>query len=77
MIKSEFGKTFSGFTNLNWSSKHDYIQGQGKSFIFQLGENTKHNCIQKEKELHGRTNYSSFAFGNRYDFKISDNLNEI
>jgi hypothetical protein len=44
LIKSEHGKTFGGFTNLNWHSKEGYFAGKGMSFIFQLDENTKHNC---------------------------------
>jgi BTB/POZ domain-containing protein KCTD9 len=47
VIKSEHGKTFGGYTNLNWDEKGYLTAGEGKSFIFQLDYNTKHNCISK------------------------------
>jgi hypothetical protein len=53
LIKSEHGKTFGGYTNLNWNSYDNWIAGEGKSFIFQLDYNTKHNCIKNETEIGG------------------------
>ncbi len=47
LIKSEHGKTFGGYTSINWHSKGGYVLGEGKSFIFQLDYNTKHKCINK------------------------------
>jgi hypothetical protein len=44
VIQSEYGKTFGGYTNLNWNSSNNWIPGEGKSFIFQLDYNTKHSC---------------------------------
>jgi hypothetical protein len=68
LIKSEFGKTFGGYTNLSWSKK-GWISGTGKSFIFQLDHNTKHSCIKKEKELFGDNEYL-VAFGEGADIGI-------
>jgi hypothetical protein len=51
LIKSEFGKTFGGYTNLNWN-KRGWISGTGKSFIFQLDYNTKHKCLNAKKEIY-------------------------
>jgi hypothetical protein len=34
VIKSVNGKTFGGFTNLNWHNKDSWIAGEEKSFIF-------------------------------------------
>jgi BTB/POZ domain-containing protein KCTD9 len=50
VIKSEHGKTFGGYKKLSWKSSGGSITGEGKSFIFQLDCNTKHNCISKEWE---------------------------
>jgi BTB/POZ domain-containing protein KCTD9 len=47
VIKSEHGKTFGGFTNLDWNSNNIWIVGEGKSFIFQMDNNTKHICFKK------------------------------
>jgi BTB/POZ domain-containing protein KCTD9 len=44
VIKSELGKTFGGYFNLNWHSSNSWIPGEGKSFIFQLDYNTKQKC---------------------------------
>jgi hypothetical protein len=70
VIKSEHGKTFGGFTNLSWNSSNRWIPGEGKSFIFQLDNNTKHNCIKKEYELKGYSDYS-MIFGGGNDICIS------
>jgi hypothetical protein len=53
VIKSEHGKTFGGFTNLNWHKNGSHAAGDGKSFIFQLDNNTKHICFKKEHEIYG------------------------
>jgi hypothetical protein len=45
VIHSEHGKTFGGYTNLSWHKNYKFISGEGKSFIFQMDYNTKHNCF--------------------------------
>ena len=52
VIKSEHEKTFGGFTNLTWHSDNSFVAGEGKSFIFQMDDNTKHNCLRKENEIY-------------------------
>jgi hypothetical protein len=53
VVKSELGRTFGGFTNLIWDSSMNlgFIEGEGKSFIFQLDFNLKLNCIRREAEI--------------------------
>ncbi len=70
IIKSEHGKTFGGYTNLNWNQS-GYIAGEGKSFIFQLDNNTKHKCINNQQELWRSSSYS-IAFGGGCDIGIRD-----
>jgi hypothetical protein len=72
VIKSEHGKTFGGYTNLSWNKNDKYIAGKGKSFIFQLDENTKHNCIKKEYEIHGASGGLIWFGGGTSDIWIND-----
>jgi BTB/POZ domain-containing protein KCTD9 len=58
LIQSEHGKTFGGYTNLNWSPKQGWIKGHCKSFIFQLDYNTKHQSYKNQFELFQHFNYS-------------------
>jgi hypothetical protein len=60
---------------LNWHNKGDFIRGEGKSFIFQLDENSKPKCIRKEKELYGGSE-DSIIFERGHDFYISDSSDQ-
>jgi hypothetical protein len=68
LIKSEFGKTFGGYTNLNWNNR-GWIWGTGNSFIFQLDYNTKHKCLNAKKEIYADEDYL-VAFGVGADIGI-------
>jgi hypothetical protein len=46
VIKSHLGKTFGGYTNLDWNLNPQEIKGHSKSFIFQLDFNTKHKHVK-------------------------------
>ena len=50
IVQAENARTFGGYTNLSWNSNGNYIQGEGKSFLFSFDENTKHECLKKENE---------------------------
>jgi hypothetical protein len=73
VMKSEYGKTFGGYTNLSLNKK-GWISGTGKSFIFQLDYNTKHNCINNEMEIYGGKRFT-ILFGDD-DIAIDGNSNE-
>jgi hypothetical protein len=68
LIKSHFGKTFGGYSNLNWI-KRGWISGTGKTFIFQLDHNTKHKCLNAKKEIYADEDYL-VAFGVGADIGI-------
>ncbi len=74
IIKSEFGKTFGGFTNLNWHNCDSYVSSSGLSFIFQLDYNTKQNCTNTKKEIYG-SSHSLVVFGS-FDICISNSSDQ-
>jgi hypothetical protein len=76
LIKSEFGKTFGGYTNLPWYQKFKSIKGFGLSFLFQLDHNTKHPCTNPEKEIYGHK-HRLLYFGNGPDLMIDDSSKQF
>ena len=42
MVKSDHGEIFGGYADKPWHSLDDWINGEGKSFLFSLTKNSKH-----------------------------------
>ena len=65
IIKSEFGKIFGGFTDIDWTSKNGSKSGNGNSFVFSLRDDSnfvKLKCLKKEYEVfHNKKTLCSFG----------------
>lgn len=79
IIKSQLGLLFGGYTSLNWSAQHDYLDDPNNAFIFSLTKLTKHsNDTKKNSIICYPTVYdenTGFGFGYG-DIWISHNSNE-
>jgi hypothetical protein len=74
LVKSDKDRTFGGYSPLAFNSQNAYISGTGKSFLFQLDENSKHPCKNTSQEIYGYSTYL-LTFGGGHDLHICNQPN--
>jgi len=74
LVKSDKERTFGGYTDLAFNSNNAYIAGSGKSFLFQLDENSKHISKTSSQEIYGHSSYL-LTFGGGHDLHICNQPN--
>ena len=67
-------EVFGGYTDIKLNRDKKWLKGDKNSFLFSLSKNTRHDCIDGEKEVFG--DYHSYmVFGKGQDliiFSIND-----